>query len=193
MFDSTGWGQGFQIFDLTDPTNALLESTTNHFRALQLSLDHENSILYIKNHWSLDANISAYDVSNPTSPNMIDYHFFPELQIYVKVNGVYEWESGDMWYSEGYVYTVSGHDLVVLELNVPPVLESFMGPSSPVSINTQATFEGSCTDPNIPDTHTYRFDPGDGSGDEAAEDVACDGSKFPFTYTYKTVGVFTAK
>lgn len=106
--NATGHGSGFVIFDLTDPTSPQPVSQVSHPLLMELSLDHVNQILFVRNGWD-DATISAYDVSDPSLPEKIDCHDTP-----------FTWYSNwqDIAASEGYLYVIDDRDLVVMSYEV---------------------------------------------------------------------------
>jgi hypothetical protein len=163
VFDSTRTtSPGFHIYDLTNPMVPELTATVSHPRALDLSLDDQNNVLYVRNLWSPDAGISAYNVSDPSSPSLLDFY-----NLSCCYNN-YE-QNGDVWYSDRYVYAVAEDDLVILEFNTPPVADA--GGPYLVAVGREIPLDGSGSVDEDGDTLTYSWSVSGGSVDTTTDDV----------------------
>ncbi|MFN8470018.1 MAG: ExeM/NucH family extracellular endonuclease [Caldilineaceae bacterium] len=88
-------------------------------------------------------------------------------------------------------FRISDHDPVVVDVNIPPVVGSFSGPSAPTAINTAVQFTAGFIDPTVGDVHTANWTWGDGtSSDGNVLDGAGSGS-VTGSHTYATPGVYT--
>ena len=107
---------GFRIYDLAT-FSSLLVAYVAHPSIHDISLDYTNKILYVRD-FIEDSSISAYDMSDPYLPSLVDCYYFPNLEMYNCDTGVHnEAQTGDLWYSEGYIYRVFGYDLVILHID----------------------------------------------------------------------------
>jgi len=165
---------GFYIYDLTDTADPQLMSYTAHANIHDLSLDYAHNILYVRTFSARagsDCSISAYVVSDPSSPLLKDCYYFPPSSFLNRDTGYVEPQNGDLWYSNGYIYAVYNDDLVILQVNsnVAPVAAISVDPLSGIE-GSDMTFDASGSYDDNGDALTYSWDFDDGdtlSGNDA--------------------------
>jgi hypothetical protein len=80
---------GFRIYDLATPSSPQLMAYVAHPSIHDISLDYTNKILYVRN-FIEDSSISAYDVSDPYLPSLVDCYYFPNLEMHNCDTGVHK-------------------------------------------------------------------------------------------------------
>src|SRR5439155_5612441 len=75
--------------------------------------------------------------------------------------------------------------------NVDPTVSAITGSAAPVSVGRAVSFSANFTDPNTSDTHTARWDWGDGTTSAGVVTESGGSGTLTGAHTYAAAGIFT--
>ncbi len=88
-------------------------------------------------------------------------------------------------------FRISDHDPVLVDVNIPPVINGFTGPTAPTAVNTPVQFSAGFVDPTLGDVHTAEWVWGDGTSDAGSVTDGTGSGSVTGSHTYAAPGVYT--